>query len=118
MKEKGINNITEEHLKVKLKIVWPPMLPVDRKSLIDELAIRATHNLGSNELLMSLLGDIPNIEDEKAKILAEKKEAIALLPKPVPAGGTSSSEDESDKVPPKKNKDTPDTPPTKPVKKE
>ena len=118
MKEKGINNITEEHLKVKLKIVWPPMLPVDRKSLIDELAIRATHNLGSNELLMSLLGDIPNIEDEKAKILAEKKEAIALLPKPVPAGRAVSKEDGSDKVPPKKNKDTPDTPPTKPVKKE
>ena len=116
---KKVYKITEEHAKAKLKIVWAPMLPIDRKALIDELAIRCTHNLGSDELLMSLLGDIPNIEEEKKKILAQKKEAIALLPKPVAgrrAGEVAPSSGGST-APPKKNTDTPNTPPKKPVQK-
>jgi len=80
---KKINEITEEHISMPLIISWAPMLPVDRAALVNEVGIRSKYKLGSQEHLMSLFGDVPNIEDEMAKIVAEQ----AAAPKPQPFGG-------------------------------
>lgn len=81
MSVKKINEVTEEHIATPLIISWAPMLPVDRAALVNEVGIRAKYKLGSQEHLMSLFGDIPDIEDEKDKI----KEETATAPQK-PAG--------------------------------
>ena len=78
MSVKKINEVTEEHIATPLIISWAPMLPVDRTALVNEVGIRAKYKLGSQEHLMSLFGDIPDIEDEKDKI----KEETVAAPKP------------------------------------
>jgi len=111
MKIKGLDSITENDTKAKLKIVWSPILPMDRKALIDELAIRSANKLGSQKHLMTLVGDIQDVEKEEEIIEEEAKAAQALLPKPEPFGGSDSGgAGPGGKTPPKKNKETPNTP--------
>ena len=86
MAVKGINDIKEEHTETPLIISWAPMLPVDRTALINEVGIRSKYKLGSQEHLMSLFGDVPNIDEEMDKIREEQ----AAMPKSQPLGGNIS----------------------------
>lgn len=112
LEEKGYADVTKEHLKLKLKVIWAPVLPIDRKALVDELASRSSNSLGSQQHLMEMTGDIVDVEEELEIIKAEKEAAAELAqkfaPKPAEPGGS---------VPLKKNSNTPNTPAPKPAAK-
>lgn len=59
---KGLYNITEEHTKIRIKNKWSPILPRDREAFVAELVARAGVNLGSLEHLISLIGDVEDID--------------------------------------------------------
>lgn len=64
LEKKGIANITKEHLKLRSKQLWYPILPKDREAVVNEAVNRASTNLGSLETLLENLGDVEDIEGE------------------------------------------------------
>jgi len=62
MAEKKLYKITEEHTKVRIKNKWAPILPRDREAFVQELVARAGVNLGSLEHLITLIGDVEDID--------------------------------------------------------
>jgi hypothetical protein len=70
---KGLNDITQEYIDIPLIVSWASMMPLDRNALVNEVGIRAKYKLGSQEHLMSLFGDIFDLEAEEKKIEEEQK---------------------------------------------
>lgn len=69
MRVKNIAGITDEHLKLRMKHMWAPMLPRDREMDVQEWASRSQNNLSSIEHLISIAGDVEDIPEERARIL-------------------------------------------------
>jgi len=70
MFKQKLAGITQDMLGMRMKQKWANMLPRDREVDVQEWVSRASGRLGSIETLLELTGDIENIEEEKAKILA------------------------------------------------
>jgi hypothetical protein len=68
MKIKGVGGITEEHLDMRVRQEWAPILPKDREQYINELTNRVSANLGSLEHLLEMTGDVEDVDDEMRKI--------------------------------------------------
>jgi hypothetical protein len=64
LQKKGISGITEEHLKLRSKQLWYPILPKDREAVVNEAVNRSTTNLGSPQTLLENLGDVEDIDGE------------------------------------------------------
>ncbi len=68
MKIKNVGGITEDHLDMRVRQEWAPILPKDREQFINELTNRMTSNLGSPEHLLEMTGDVEDVDDEMRKI--------------------------------------------------
>jgi len=66
---KSLNDITEEHSKLRIKQKWANQLPKDRAEDINEWQIRATSNLASVEHLIEMAGDVEDVDEERDMIL-------------------------------------------------
>jgi hypothetical protein len=62
MKKKSLYNIETKHINAKLRSKWHPTLPRDRQAFMEELVARMGVQLGSPEHLLSLAGDVEDIE--------------------------------------------------------
>jgi hypothetical protein len=82
MAEKGLNEITKDMIDTQFLVQWQSMLPKDREALTQEAAVRSKNKLGSQRHLMSLFGDINDVDEEETII---KKEVVDTPP-PVPFG--------------------------------
>jgi hypothetical protein len=99
MKKFGIT-IKDEHLRMRMKQDWAPMFPRDREGIINELAIRAAHNIGSIDHLLEIAGDIEDIPGEKDKIV----EWLKLLAKIGPPKEDMKSPNDANKKQKSENK--------------
>lgn len=61
--------ITDEHVKLRIREDWAPVLPRDRELLVNEVVARIGANLGSPETLLNMLGDVQDVDDEIARIV-------------------------------------------------
>jgi hypothetical protein len=94
LKTKSIEGITQEHLALRTKQNWPPVLPKDRESVVNEATNRMATNLGSPEQLLELLGDTEDIDEVLVQMKswiefieeAKAKAAQKFAPEPVPTG--------------------------------
>lgn len=68
---KGINEISKEDLDINITISWSPMLSKDRDALINEIAIRREHKIGSQKHMIELLEDVEDVDEEIELINAE-----------------------------------------------
>lgn len=68
MSKYGIMGISKEALKFRIGIQWASTLPRDRTELINELAVRASNNLGSIQTLLEAVGDVDDTEEEQREI--------------------------------------------------
>lgn len=90
MAAKGLNGITQEALKARIVIEWTTMLPKDRETLVNEVAVRSSSKLGSQQHLIEMLGDVSDIEEEMKRIQdeaeadAERAIKVAQANKPEP----------------------------------
>jgi len=66
---KRLNEITEEHARLRIKQKWANQLPKDRAEDINEWQVRATSNLSSIEHLIEMAGDVEDVEEEREMIL-------------------------------------------------
>ena len=104
MEKQGYGGITQEHLQMRAKTNWYPILPKDRQQLIQEVVQRVVNKLGSIQTMMEKLGDIDDVEEETQKMMEwmefenklklEQQEASAKIaaenaPKKVPTGGSN-----------------------------
>ncbi len=91
---KGVDEISQEHLKVSLIVKWPTMLPRDREELINEVAIRKKNKLGSRKHLIQMLGDVSNVDQELEDIDKdmEKDAEMAVKSKPPTPNGDNGEE--------------------------
>jgi len=108
MKVKKLGGITEEHLKLRLKNRWYPILPRDRQNLIDELAIRAANRIGSWEHLLELAGDIENVPQELTRIMQqmEFEAKLKTLARPAPQEGRSDANAKANAARPKRTENS------------
>lgn len=84
MKVKELADITQEHLKMRIKEKWAPFLPRDREAEVNEWAVRASNTIASVEQLIEMASDVEDITEERQRILqwvkdveTAKQEAIA-----------------------------------------
>jgi hypothetical protein len=70
MKIKGVGEITQDHLDMRVTQAWAPILPKDREQFINELTNRVSANLGSMEHLLEMTGDTEDVDDEMRRIKA------------------------------------------------
>jgi len=96
MAEHGEAGITKEHIALRSKQNWFPALPKDREAVINEVTNRVASDTSSIDHALEMLGDIENVEDEKALIVewlstvAEIKQKFATTGLgPTGAGGTA-----------------------------
>ncbi len=94
MKIKGVGGITEEHLDMRVRQEWAPILPKDREQFINELTNRVSANLGSLEHLLEMTGDVEDVDDEVRKIKAWKKYEADL--KRTSTGSTDETDQNTD----------------------
>lgn len=73
--------------KYRFSVEWPPMLPKDRESLINELNTRKSSDLGSHRHLLSLLDDILYPDEMVDEIIEEKKAMAEAVAKATPESG-------------------------------
>lgn len=83
LRVKELEGITDEDLKLKFLVKWPPMLPRDREVLVNEASIRSSSNIGSTKHIMGLFDDIEDPNEMWNEILDEKKAIAETIPKPV-----------------------------------
>lgn len=65
---KKIGGITQEHLQMRMKSKWFPILPRDREQLVTEAQIRMTSYLGSPKHMLEMLGDVEDVDEEWEEI--------------------------------------------------
>ncbi len=70
---KNIEGVTEADTDVNIFVSWSPMLNKDREALLQEIAIRREHQVGSQRHMIELLEDVQDIDDEISMIQAEEK---------------------------------------------
>jgi len=68
MSEKKKAEVNKDHLKLRMRQDWYPILPRDRQELVNEVVQRAAVNLGSIEHLMEMLGDVELPAEELERI--------------------------------------------------
>ena len=73
MAVKNIAGITEADTDMNIFISWSPMLAKDRELLLQEIAIRREHSVGSQQHMIELLEDVQDVDEEIAMIHAEEK---------------------------------------------
>ena len=78
---KGVNGITQEDLDINIFISWSPMIGKDREMLLQEIAIRREHDLGSQHHMLELLEDVRDIDDEITLINDELEQKAELIMK-------------------------------------
>jgi len=64
--------------KFRIGVQWSSTLPRDRTELINELAVRASNNLGSLQTLLEAVGDVDDVEAEVEEIIEWLKEIAEL----------------------------------------
>ncbi len=62
-KDKRVGGISEDHLDMRVRQEWAPILPKDREQFINELTNRVSVNLGSLEHLLEMTGDVEDVDD-------------------------------------------------------
>jgi hypothetical protein len=101
MAKKDIEGITEQHVKMRMKQSWAPMLPRDREAEVQEWQVRSTSDIASVEHLIELARDVDDIAAERNRIIEWKTElaqieaeakakAAQKYPPPTPFGGDNS----------------------------
>ena len=78
MANKGVEEISDIHTRMRMKQTWAPMLPRDREADVQEWALRAQNNIGSIEHLMDLTRDIEDIPEEREKALKWIKDVATV----------------------------------------
>lgn len=63
--------ITEDHLKLRMKQQWAPQLPRDREAQVNEWQIRKTAQIASIEHLLELSGDVEDVKLERERIIQD-----------------------------------------------
>jgi hypothetical protein len=109
MKIKNIADITDAHLKMRIKQTWAPNLPRDREADVQEWVQRASAKLGSIEHLLELTGDVEDIPAERKQILdwiadlatTQAEIALKFAPKPAPTAPVKKAKAPKEKAPPK-----------------
>lgn len=66
---KDLEDITKEHITMRMKQIWAPMLPRDRDAMVNEWGVRASNTIASVEHLIELSGDVENVPEERQNIL-------------------------------------------------
>jgi hypothetical protein len=89
MEENGLYGIKKGDSDVTVTIQWQPMLGKDRQQLVQEVVARKGVNLGSMELLLGLLGDVPDPAAEAEKIMEEIQQMMAMQQAMQPGDGES-----------------------------
>jgi len=87
MAEKKLDGITKEDAQLSFITKWAPMLPRDRETLINEISLRASSEIGSKRHLMSLTDDIDDPDTEFERMVEEKKKIAEATAKDNPLGG-------------------------------
>jgi hypothetical protein len=72
MAVKKIAGVTIEDTDVNVFVSWSPMLAKDRELLLQEIAIRREHGIGSRQHMLELLEDVQDVDEEIAMIQAEE----------------------------------------------
>jgi hypothetical protein len=97
--EKGLYSVTKEHTSIRIKNKWSPILPRDREAFVQELVARAGVNLGSLEHLITLIGDVEDIDLVMGQIKEWLEFQAEMKAKSVPVqpafGGQDGSEGNS-----------------------
>lgn len=70
MHVKKMGDIKEDHIFLRSSQKWSPMLPRDREIEIQELVHRSNEEMASIETLIEKSGDIEDVAEERARILA------------------------------------------------
>lgn len=78
MMVKKLNGITKDHLAMRIKERWAPLIPRDREADVQEWQLRSTSDLGSPQHLLELTGDVEDPEEEVQKML-DWKRAVAEI---------------------------------------
>lgn len=98
MAKKKQFNITKEHLKAKLRSKWHPTLPRDRQAFMEELVARMGVHLGSPEHLLSLAGDVEDVELVMDEMRAWLKYLEDIKPKKETTDGSQGNSGGSQKA--------------------
>jgi hypothetical protein len=98
MAKKKQFNITKEHLKAKLRSKWHPTLPRDRQAFMEELVARMGVHLGSPEHLLSLAGDVEDVELVMDEMRAWLKYLEDIKPKKETTNGSQGNSGGSQKA--------------------
>lgn len=69
LQAKNLENITENHLNLKIKQQWAPQLPRDREADVQEWNLRKTSEIASIQHLLGLSGDVEDVDTEYSQIL-------------------------------------------------
>jgi len=86
---KNLNEIKESDTDVNIFVSWSPMLGKDRELLLQEIAIRREHDLGSQTHMIELLEDVQDVDDEIKEINDEKKAKAEMEMKKAEATATA-----------------------------
>ena len=83
-RDKGLFDITDDHLKRRKRVQWLPQVPMDRSSLVLEATSRIADGSLSPQTAMEKFGDIQNIDQETSSVKDWKKflAEMAALAKP------------------------------------
>jgi hypothetical protein len=77
--------ITQEHLEMRIRQSWAPILPKDREVFVNELVNRAVNGLGSPEHLLEMTGDVEDVDQELQQIKDWEEFQAKLKSPPDPA---------------------------------
>ena len=83
---KNVAGVTLADTDVNIFVSWSPMLGKDRELLLQEIAIRREHNIGSQQHMIELLEDVEDVDEEIAMIQAEEKTSAQLKNQSKPPG--------------------------------
>jgi hypothetical protein len=81
LKSKKLANITDEHLKLRIKQQWAPQLPRDREAQVTEWQLRRTSEIASIEHLIEMSGDVEDVPQEREKILQDIRDIETIKAK-------------------------------------
>ena len=69
LRMKGEQGVTIDHVALRIKENWFPVLPRDREMAVNEAVSRMGSKLGSPQTLLEMLGDVDDIDEEIEKII-------------------------------------------------
>jgi hypothetical protein len=78
MSELDESGIGENHLGMRMKQKWAPMLPRDREADVNEWVTRQPTHLGSIETLLELSGDVEDPAEERERILKDIEDIATI----------------------------------------